>query len=149
VLVVVVVVLVIVGTRPSSRNDTTPKTTAAGHRHHHHRAKHHAKKVVHRAPPKPKPKSVSLSMTATGTVYVCLVNGAGKVLIPGQTFQSGQAIPTKVAKSLLLTLGNASVTVKADGVSVPVQASANAIGLKFTPTGHTTLPAAREPTCAP
>jgi cytoskeletal protein RodZ len=148
VLVVVVVVLVIV-TRGSSPHDTTPKTTASGHQTPPHHRKHHKKKPVHKAPPPPKPKSVSLSITATGAVYVCLVNGAGKVLIPGETFQTGQTIPTKVGKRLLLTLGNASVTVKANGVQVPVQASASAIGLKFTSAGHTTLPSAQQPTCAP
>jgi cytoskeleton protein RodZ len=149
VLVVVAVVLVIVGTGSSPNTTTTTKKTVTGHPHHH-RHKHHKKKGVHHAPP-PKPKTVSLSMTAPGPseVYVCLVNGAGKVLIPGKTYTPGEAIPTETGKSLLLTLGNNSVTLKADGVSVPVAPSASAIGLKFTPTGHTSLPAARQPTCAP
>jgi cytoskeleton protein RodZ len=150
VLLVVAIVLVIVGTHGSpSPNDTTPKKTVTG-QPHHHRHKHHKKRSVHHAPP-PKPKTVSLSMTASGPseVYVCLVNGAGKTLIPGKTYTPGEAIPTEVGKSLLLTLGNNSVTLKADGVSVPVAASPTAIGLKFTASGHTTLPAARQPTCAP
>jgi cytoskeleton protein RodZ len=147
VLLIVVVVLVIVGTsNNSSQNDTTSKTTAAGH--HHHRRRHHkAHKVVHHAPPKV--TSVSLSMVPTAAVYVCLENGNGKKLIPGRIFNVGDTIPTEVGKRLLLTLGNASVTVKANGTAVPVPASTSAIGLKFTPTGHTSLPAAQQPQCAP
>jgi hypothetical protein len=148
VLVVVAVVLYIVGTgNNSSPTDTTSKHAGTGHHHHHRHGSHHAHKVVHHAPPKP--TSVTLTGSATGDVYVCLTNAAGKVLIPGRTFAAGDPIPTEVGRTLLLTLGNASVTLKANGKPVPVRASAAAIGLKFTPTGHTALPAAQQPTCAP
>ena len=146
VLVVVAVVLYIVGTgNNSSQNDTTSQSAKTGSRHHRAH-KHHHTKPVHRAPPKP--TSVSLAGSATGDVYVCLTNGAGKVLIPGRTFVAGDTIPTEVGRTLLLTLGNASVTLKANGKPVPVAPSAAAIGLKFTPAGHTALPAAQQPTCA-
>ena len=100
---------------------------------------------MHKAPRKP--KAVTLSMVPTGEVYVCLVNGSGKVLIPGTIFDTGQTIPTETGKSLLMTLGNSSVTIKANGAAVPVSASSGAIGLRFTPTGHSPLTASQEPTC--
>jgi cytoskeleton protein RodZ len=145
VLVIVAVVLYIVGTNNGGSGShanqaagTTHTTTTTGARHRHRH--HHRRAVVHK-------KNVTLSLTPTGQVYVCLVNGKGKALIAGQIYDTGQTIPTETAKTLLLTLGNASVTVKANGVAVPVQASAGAIGIKFTPTGHSALPAAQQPTC--
>src|SRR6185436_5837704 len=35
----------------------------------------------------------SVKLTPTGTVYVCLVDGAGRVLIPGSQFEAGQQVP--------------------------------------------------------
>jgi cytoskeleton protein RodZ len=146
VLVVVVVVLVIVGTRNnSSKHDTSPNAAGVTHHTTHKKHRHKKKKKVHKAPPKP--KAVTLAMVPTGDVYVCLVNGKGKVLIPGTIYDTGQTIPSETGRSLLLTLGNSSVTVKANGAAVPVAASTGAIGLKFTPSGHTTLTAAQQPTC--
>jgi cytoskeleton protein RodZ len=148
VLVIVGVVLYIVGTGngPSNSGGTSngSRTSAVDRRHHHHRrAHHHATTPVHR----PKPKRVTLSLVPTGAVYVCLVNGSGKVLIPGQIYDTGQTIPTETGKTLRLTLGNASVTLKANGVTIPVTASTGAIGLRFTPTGHSTLSSSQQPTC--
>ena len=84
----------------------------------------------------------------TGTVYVCLVNGAGAKLINEQTFSVGQTIPTQTAPKLLLTLGNASVQMKVNGHTVPVTPSASAIRLMIDPSGthlDTTLDAAHLP----
>ena len=91
---------------------------------------------------------MTLTGVATGDVYVCLTNAKGKALIAGQTFSAGQTIPTQVAKTLLLTLGNASVSLKANGKTIPIQPSSAAIGLKLTPKGHSALPAAQQPSCA-
>lgn len=142
VLVAVVVVLFIVGTGNTPSHGPTPRSTQASTRHAQtspHRT------VVRRAPARP--RIVRLSLVPTGSVYVCLVNGAGRVLIPGRIYNVGETIPTERGGKLLLTLGTAAVTMKANGVSVPVTPSATAIGYEFTPTGHSLLPAARQPTC--
>ena len=57
----------------------------------------------------PAPTLVKLQLIPTGQVYVCLVNGNGRTLIPGVIYAAGQTIPTKTATKLLLTLGNTSV----------------------------------------
>jgi cytoskeleton protein RodZ len=131
VLVVVVVVLYLVGTGGNSSSDhlVTPHDTATHVARtsvrHHARARAH--KVVAR------PKSVSVTLVPTGQVYVCMVNGAGKVLIAGKIYDTGETIPTEKAGRLRLTLGNASVTVTANGKPVAVSDSSSAIGLQFTP----------------
>ena len=84
---------------------------------------------------------------ATGQVYVCLVNGSGRKLIPGQIYNVGQPIPVQTAATLLLTLGNNQVTMKANGVTIPVAASASSIGFRFTPGTHAPLPSAQQPSC--
>jgi hypothetical protein len=110
-------------------------------RHHRHRA-HHVVTLP------TKPKTVKLQLSATGTVYVCLVNGAGTKLIPGQIFAAGQPIPSETAPKLLLTLGNASVTMKVNGAPVTVAPSASSIGYLIQPSGTTPLAAAKQPRCA-
>jgi cytoskeleton protein RodZ len=148
VLVVVVGVLYLVGTgnKTSQDNAVAPHTTAthAAHTPVHHHAKAPARKVIAR------PKSVSVTLVPTGPnpVYVCMVNGLGKVLIAGKIYDAGETIPTEKAGRLRLTLGNASVTVTANGKPVAVTASSGAIGLQFTPAGHTTLTGSALPTCA-
>lgn len=146
VLVVVVLVLYLVGTggnSTSKRAATSPHTTThAARTPARHRSSIHRRKVITR------PKTVTVSLVPTGKVYVCMVNGRGKILIPGQIFDTGQTIPPEKAQRLRLTLGNASVTVKANGKPVAVTASSGAIGLQFTPAGHTTLTGSALPTCA-
>jgi cytoskeletal protein RodZ len=95
-----------------------------------------------------RPTKVKLQLTATGPVYVCLVDGTGKKLIAGQTFDIGQTIPTEAASKLLLTLGNNNVKMKINGKGVAVGASSGPIGYRLTPTSHAQLPAAQQPQCA-
>ncbi|MGZ4234351.1 MAG: RodZ domain-containing protein [Solirubrobacteraceae bacterium] len=145
VLVGIVVALYFVGSNQnnsSSNNQTTSNTTAA--QQPHKRARH-KKKPQHKAPP-PAPKTVTLQLVPTGTVYVCVVNGAGTKLIAGQTFAAGETIPTEKAAKLLITLGNASVQMKVNGKTVPV-AQGSPIGYSITPSAMTQLPSAQQPTC--
>ncbi len=93
------------------------------------------------------PASVTLQLTPTGTVYVCLVDGAGRKLINERTFSVGQTIPSKTAHKLLLTLGNASVTMKANGKPYSVTPSPIAIRLEVSPSGVTHIPFTVKPTC--
>ncbi len=141
VLVAVVVALYFVGIKsgPKSGTTATTQTTTAKHRHHAHH------NVVGG---KPKPSLVKLQLIPTGQVYVCLVDGNGKTLIPGVIYDTGQTIPVKTAPKMLLTLGNNSVQMKVNGVSVPVAASSAAIGYELLPGSHHTLAPANQPRCA-
>jgi cytoskeleton protein RodZ len=101
----------------------------------------------HKPPPAPKPTTANLQLVPTGTVYVCLVNGAGQKLINEQTYSPGQAIPTEKAPKLLLTLGNNGVQMKVNGKPVTVPASPDAIRLLITPSSVAPIPLSQAPTC--
>jgi cytoskeleton protein RodZ len=93
--------------------------------------------------------SVSLQIVPTGQVYVCLVDArTGRMLIPGRIFGPGQAVPVQHAPSMLLTLGNASATMKVNGRPIAIAPSSTAIGYRLTPHGHSRLAPAQEPRCA-
>lgn len=148
VLVAVVVILYIVGTNSSSKHHNTQPTSArAGvqHRTHHQQASSHKANAAPAAAPKP--KTVTLQLVPTAAVYVCLENGARRVLIPGVIYDVGQTIPTQTAHELLLTLGNSGVQMKINGKSVAVPQSSTAIGLRIRPQGLTPLAAGAAPTC--
>lgn len=117
----------------------------------------HAGRTVHGSAPRPSkparpapapPQTVKLRLVPTAQVYVCLVNGKGKVLIPGQIFAAGQTIPTATAGRLLLTLGNASVQMIVNGAMVNVAPSSSSIGFLLSPSGSKPLPASKQPRCA-
>ncbi len=102
----------------------------------------------HRARARPVPPALaSVRLAPTGTVYVCLVDGTGRKLINQQTFSAGQSVPVQRAPKLLLTLGNNSLVLRADGRPVPITASATAIRLLITPTGTRPIPLGAPPTC--
>jgi hypothetical protein len=112
------------------------------HRHRRHR--------VHRPIPAPvasQPSTVRLQLVPTGRVYVCLVDGTGRTLIPGLIFSAGQTIPTETARKMRLTLGSVSVHMKVNGSVVNV-ASSPSLGFLLKPGGHSLLPLAQQPTCA-
>ena len=60
---------------------------------------------------------------------------------------AGQTIPLERAEKLLVTLGNAAVTMAVNGRNVPVAPSAGAIGFELTPGSEHALPPSRQPTC--
>ena len=140
VLVVVVVALYLLGSKNKSKAPP-PKGLHAGRRHPHR------KRAAPAAKPPPAPQTVRLELRPTGTVYVCLVDGAGRKLIPGQIFNSGQTIPVQTAPKLLVTLGNNSVQMKVNGAAVNVPASSSSIGYLLLPGGQRRLPAPRQPSC--
>lgn len=139
VLIAIVVALYLVGStsnNPPSQAQTHPKVT------------HRQTPVRRHRPPRVLATKVHLQLTPTGPIYVCLVDGTGRRLIPGQVFNVGQPIPAKTAPKLLLTLGNAQVTMKVNGRPVPVPATGKPVGFELTPAAHAILPAAKAPTCA-
>lgn len=93
------------------------------------------------------PSRATLRLVPTGTVYVCLVDGAGRVLIPGTQFEAAQQVPVGRARVLRVTLGNNQVEMRVNGRPVAVPASAAAIAYEITPAGARTLPADEAPTC--
>jgi hypothetical protein len=143
VLLAVVVALYILG-----KNNTTKTTPPAGvHAKTPRRA--HPRTPTRTAAKLPSaPTTVTLQLIPTGRVYVCLVDGSGHPLIPGQIFSPGQTVPTETKDKLLLTLGNNAVQMKVNGKSVPVAPSANSIGFTLIPSGAQPLPAAQQPRCA-
>jgi cytoskeletal protein RodZ len=143
VLVAIVVALYFLGnhkgTTTTSSTPTQARTTPPNTKGKPHHSTHRARAVA---------SSVKLQLVPTGAVYVCLVDGHGKRLIPGEIFNVGQTIPTKTSSKLLLTLGNASVKMKVNGVSVPVPSTGSPVGFDLTSGSHTMLPAAKQPQCA-
>ncbi|MBV9193717.1 MAG: helix-turn-helix domain-containing protein [Solirubrobacterales bacterium] len=138
VLVAVAAALYVVGRYTGNTTNTTPPVTA---KRSPPRARHPVHHAAHR------PTAVTLSLVPTGQVYVCLVDGNGKTLIPGRIFAPGETIPSQRAGKLLLTLGNASVKMKVNGKDVNVSTSPTSIGFLLLPSGTHPLPAAQQPTC--
>jgi cytoskeleton protein RodZ len=121
----------------TSGTSATSQTTTA----HNAPAKHH------RPAPRPKPTTVTVKLVPTSSVYVCVEDGNGKVLIPGVIYAPGQTVPTETARKLLVTFGNSAVQMKINGKTVPVGPGAP-VGYELTPGKTTVLPAAQRPTCA-
>jgi cytoskeletal protein RodZ len=144
VLVAIVAALYALGSGASNNKTTPPAGSRATT---HHRA-HRARRAGAAPAAASKPGSVTLQLVPTGRVYVCLVNGRGKVLIPGEIFTTGRTIPTETAGKLLLTLGNNSVQMKVNGNTVNVPASGTSIGFLLQPSGTSSLPPAQQPRCA-
>jgi cytoskeleton protein RodZ len=143
VLVVVLVVLYFVGNSTKPKPTPTPSPKAGvTHTRKPHRSRHAATPVTSTS------STVKLQLIPTGQIYVCVVNGTGKKLIPGQIFTAGQTIPTQHAPKLLLTLGNNSVKMKVNGSVVNVGASASSIGFLLKPGATTPLPVSKQPKCA-
>jgi cytoskeleton protein RodZ len=143
VLVAIVVALYFLGIKnngtPTPSTPTRAQTTAPAPKTTHRRRARRARTVA---------GTVKLQLVPTGAVYVCLIDGHGKRLIPGEIFNVGQTIPTKTSSKLLLTLGNASVKMKVNGVSVPVPSTGSPVGFDLTPGAHTMLASGKQPQCA-
>ena len=151
VLIAVVAALYFVG-RKNKTTATTPTATRHGVAHHVHHAVAGgagARRAAGSAGSrKSNPTTVRLQLVATGQVYVCLLDGSGRKLIPGTIYNPGQTIPTETAPTLLLTLGTAAVRMEVNGAVVAVAPSSSPIGYRLTPRGHSLLPAAQQPSCA-
>ncbi len=152
VLAVVVVALFFVGTlgkhnAPKSPTSSTPTaaTQPKGRQHRHTPA---ARTVATTSTRTAAPAVATLKLVATGQVYVCVVDGTGRKLIPGLIYDAGgEPIPTETASKLMITLGNASVQMTADGKPFTVTPSAGAIALEVLPLPAGVKPIATGPTC--
>jgi transcriptional regulator with XRE-family HTH domain len=93
------------------------------------------------------PTQARVRIVPTGTVYVCLVDGGGRVLIPGSQFEAGQAVPPYEARKLRITLGNNAVQLRVNGRPLSVPASSTFIAYEITTSGARSLPPDQAPTC--
>jgi cytoskeletal protein RodZ len=146
--------LFVVGSLGSNATKSTaPPTTSASqpttatNAHKPARSTRTATATHPRPAPPLKPKTVTLKLVPTSSVYVCVVDGSGKRLIPGVIFAAGDSIPAETAKKLLLTLGNSGVQMKVNGTTVRI-APGSPIGYELTPGKTSLLPAGQLPTCA-
>ncbi len=159
VLVAVVAVLFAVGEITSGSNNnnkptsSTPITTAQHHAGHHKPTRpSHAvtlPKTTTTTATTTTSAMATLKLVATAPVYVCVVsvvNGHDKTVIPGVTYSTGKTIPEETANKLLITLGNDSVQMSANGKSYTVAPASGGIFLQVLPTGVTTLSSG--PTCS-
>jgi cytoskeleton protein RodZ len=86
------------------------------------------------------PTKATLKLVPTGDVWVCIETPAGAKLVDGVVESVGTKVPAVSGSELLVTLGNADVTVTANGKPYKLEPSATSIGLKVTPKGVSALP---------
>lgn len=151
-LVVIVAALYVIGRHNGGKNQTSggnpiaPATTTNGSGHHTGTGTTTTGRSSSTTTTTPVVvKRASLTLVPTATVWICVENQAGKPLITARDFAAGETIPTFHAREILMTLGNAGVTMTANGKPYTVPAGSSAIGLRVTPTGVKTLSPA--PTC--
>lgn len=152
-LVVIVAAIIVIGSHNNSKNPSgagntvTPANTTSGSGHHHSggsRGKGAGTTTTNTqtiptttTPTARVPKQATLTLVPTSTVWVCVENQAGKPLMTAADYSPGQTIPTLKARELLVTLGNTSVTMTADGKPYPLSGG-NVTSLRITPHGVTT-----------
>ena len=126
-----------------SRPRTSTGTTAA--QRTRERARHRSSAA---APAKP--RKAHLQLVATGSVWICLVDGTGHQLIPGQIVQpqTTTAPTTYTAKKFLVNFGNGRVQMKLNGRTLEVPDTGGPVGYSVTGKGRTLLPPNKSPTCA-
>ena len=93
---------------------------------------------------------VSLQITPTGTVNVCLVDGAGRVLIPSSNLGAGATTKVFRAKRFRVTFGNGFAKLRAGSRTIDVPDRQEPVGYDVRPgRAPRELPAGKRPTCAP
>jgi hypothetical protein len=130
--------------KDSPSNDKTASSGSASSPARGHRSR----KKRHTVAPRRDSKTVRLQIVPTGAVYVCLVDGKGKRLIPGATLAAGRPSRTFTAPKLLLGLGNSQAKLRINGRTVTVPRRTVPIGYLLTPRGQKFLLAAQRPRCA-
>jgi helix-turn-helix protein len=97
--------------------------------------------------PKPAvPKAVKLQVVPQAEVYVCLEDGKGELLVPGEIIT--EATETFTAPRMRVTFGNGLVQMRLNGKTVDVDDTDAAIGFELVPgKAPRQLPEAELPTC--
>ncbi len=145
-LLVIVAALVVISSQNGNKNATgagnpiAPSTNDSGSRHHH-RSRGGPGTTTTRTqtvPPTtttpPVARRATLTLAPTSTVWICVENQAGKPLLSPADYSPGQTIPTLRARALLVTFGNTSVTVTANGRAYPLSGG-NVTSLRITAHG--------------
>ncbi len=83
--------------------------------------------------PARRPRRVRLRLVATGPVYVCLVDARGKQVIDEQTLAAGTRTRTFTSRSFKTNFGNDNVTMRVNGKTYRVAASADPVGYELKP----------------
>jgi helix-turn-helix protein len=83
-------------------------------------------------------RRVSLQLIPTDSVYVCLRNSKGNLLV-NETLEPGAEQKTYRSRRFRLTLGNNSLQMKVNGHTMTVPQSAGAINYELTPAGRKRL----------
>ena len=145
-LVVIVVALYVIGNQngktPAGSGKIAPATKTNGT--HHHR-RHHGKgggaatntSTTGTTSTPVVPKQATLKLVPTATVWICVQNQAGRPLMTARDYSAGEVLPPVKARQMLITLGNTSVTMTADGKPYPLSGG-NVTSLEITPRGVTT-----------
>jgi cytoskeletal protein RodZ len=151
-LVVIVAALMVIGSRNGAKspggggNSITPATNTTGSRHHHHAGGGNGaggttttstQTASTTTTTTTVPKRATLALVPTSTVWICVENQAGKPLMTAADYAPGQTIPTLRAQALLVTLGNTSVTMTANGKPYPLSGG-NVTSLRITAQGVST-----------
>ena len=123
-----------------SRPQTSTGTTAA------QRTRERARRRQAAAPARP--RRARLQLVVTGSVWICLVDGSGRRLIPGQIVQPGTTATTYTAKKFMVNFGNGRVQMKLNGHTLEVPDTGGPVGYSVTGQGRTLLPPGKSPTCA-
>ena len=96
--------------------------------------------------PSRRPSTVRLTIAPTASVWVCLENGDGRRLIPGE--EIGEGPRSYRSRRFRMTFGNPNVTVRANGRRIDVPESSDPIGLAIDSRGRSrSLSEDDRPTC--
>ncbi len=93
-------------------------------------------------------QGVKLEIEPTGEVWVCVINGAGKRLVDGQTLVPGETMGPFHSRSYAAAFGNGSVRILVDGMLAKTGSAPSPMGIAVDPHGKVhELPEGERPNC--
>jgi cytoskeleton protein RodZ len=146
----VVIVLALIGILSHSSSPTSShRTRSATHpRHHAHRAAS-AQSASSGAAQGASGSAVTVALRPTARIWVCLVEGGGRKLIPGSILLPEESAKHSYRGSRFeINLGNNDVELLVNGRRQAVPASSEPIGYSISTSGVTQLTHGQLPTCA-
>jgi cytoskeleton protein RodZ len=94
-------------------------------------------------------RPVRVSVVASRTVWVCLVDSKGELVIGGRTLTGGQTEGPFRSKRFRLTVGNGGADLRIDGRARNLPETSEPQGYAISSKGLRDLAASKRPTCAP
>jgi cytoskeletal protein RodZ len=119
-----------------------------GDHHRHHGGKSDGGHTTPATTTTTTPTEASVTLQPTGTVWVCLVDHAGKPLVNGETLSTGDNRGPFRDRDMKLTLGNGEIRIDLNGKPVSIPSAAEPVGFDLTPQGAKPLSSTARPTCA-